>query len=193
MRLRASVARRGRALVAALVLVATGAHADTWRFPATVQSEVEMHGETSIRRIRDARENQSYPLYTIEVSRGEQLLARIPGVSYEKLFAAPDRSFFVGLSNDGLPGTAVVILGQDGQLRMEVKHGPARFDYCQESATRRRVWFDADEPAVKFTKDPKWGGYAVTLRTCRGREVNLLAEIAEAQNRAFLLRQSHAR
>lgn len=174
-----------RALLAMILFAACGVHADSWRFPATVRSEVETHGDVTIRRIRDARKNQHFPDYTIEISRGQDLLARISGVSYEKLFAAPDNSFFVGLSNDGLPGTAVIVFDREGRLRLEVKHDFALFDYCEHSITRVRRWFDEENLAVSFKKDPRWGGYTVTLRTCRGKEVDLMAEVRSAYNRSF--------
>ena len=166
-------------------LLPTGAHADSCNFPATIQSEPEVHGDVTIRRILDARRDRKYPDFSIEVTKGDKLLARIPGVYYEKLFAAPDGSVFVGLSNHGLPGTAVVVLDREGRLRFEVKHGFAEFDYCERSVTLRRVWFDADKPNVIFTKEPKWGYYDVKVRTCRGKEVDLMAEIQDAYGRAF--------
>lgn len=168
-----------------LLFVPALAHADSWLFPATIESEVEVHGDTSVRRTLDAREKQKFPDYSIEVSRGNELLARVPGVYFEKLFPAPDGSFFVGLSNSGLPGTAVIIFDREGRLYLEVKHGPAEFDYCERSITLDRTWFDAARPDVRFTRDNKGSSYRVTLRSCRGDEINLESAIREAHNRAF--------
>lgn len=170
--------------VAAMMMPAF-ARADSWRFPAVIQTDPEQHGDITIRRIRDARKDQKYPDYSVEITRADHLLARIPGVYYEKLFAAPDGSLFVGLSNVGLPGTAVIIFDRQGRLRLEVKHGMAEFDYCEESVTLRREWFDAERPEVTFTKDPKWGSYKVNLRTCRGKDVELMTAIRDAYNRSF--------
>ena len=178
----------GWVLVAPLV-----ARADSWAFPATIKTEPETHGNVTIQRIRDARQNQQYPDYSVELTKAGGLLARIPGVYYDTLFAAPDGSFFVGLSNNGLPGTAVIILDREGRLRLEVKHGIAEFDYCERSATLRRVWFDAEKPKVTFVKDPKWDFYEVKVRTCKGKEVELMAEIRDAYNRAFQRTESGVR
>lgn len=179
--------------ILASVLTSPWVNADSWRFPATIKSEVENHGDIAVRRIMDARKNQHFPDYTIEVSRGNALLARFPGTYFEQLFAAPDGSFFVGLSNDGLPGTAVIVFDKAGWLRLEVKHDLAAFDYCEHSVTRRRVWFDAENPSVTFTKDAKLDAYTVSLRTCRGNEVNLMAAVRDAYNRSFLRATSDVR
>lgn len=171
-------------LVAALSF-STPSSADSWSFPATIKTQPETHGDITIRRILDARKNQKYPKYSIEITRGDQLLARIPGVYFQQLFPAPDGSFFVGLSNEGLPGTAVIIFDREGRLELEVKHGMAEFDYCRRSTTLAREWFDAEKPKVTFTKDPKWDFYKVTVRTCWGKDVDLTAVIREAHNRVF--------
>lgn len=175
------------------LMVPVVAWADSWSFPATIKTEPDVYGDLTIRRIRDARKDQKYPDYSIEVTRGDRLLARIPGVYYEKLFPAPDGSFFVGLSNYGLSETAVVIVDREGRLRIEVKHGMAEFDYCDRSVTIQRVWFDAENPKVTFVKDPKWDVYAVKVRTCKGKEVDLMAEIRDAYNRSFQRNASSVR
>jgi hypothetical protein len=159
--------------------------ADSWSFPATIKTQPETHGDITIRRILDARKNQQYPHYSIEITRGDQLLARIPGVYFQQLFPAPDGSFFVGLSNEGLPGTAVIVFDREGRLKLEIKHGVAEFDYCEQSTTLVREWFDAEKPKVTFTKDPKWDFYTVTVRTCRGKDVDLMAVIRDAHHRSF--------
>jgi len=179
-------------MAAVLVFAPSFARADSWNFPATVESDVEVHGDVSVRRTLDARKNQKYPDYRIEVLRGGELLARIPGVYFERLFTAPDDSLFVGLSNDGLPGTAVIIFDKEGRLFAHVKHGAAEFDYCNRSVTLRREWFDFDNPDVRFDKD-QWGTYGITLRNCRGEKINLVEAIREAHDRASKLYNASAR
>ena len=175
------------------VLTSPSVKADSWRFPATIKSEVENHGDIAVRRIIDARKNQRFPDYTIEVSRGNELMARFPGTYFEQLFAAPDGSFFVGLSNNGLPGTAVIVFDRLGRLRIEVKHDLAEFDYCEHSVTLRRVWFDAENPNVTFTKDASLDAYKVSLRTCKGCQVNLMSAVRDAYNKSFLRATSDIR
>ena len=176
-------------LAATALIFPTASRADKWRFPATIETQQETHGEITIRRIRDARKNQYNPDYSVEVTRGDQLLARIPGVYFERLFPAPDGSFFVGLSNGGLPGTAVIIFDREGRLRVEVKHSMAEFDYCNRSVTLIRYWFDA----VTFIKDPERSSYTISVRTCHGKDVDLMAAIRDAHNRSFQQNDSDVR
>lgn len=171
------------ALLWAIILTSTLASADSWRYPATISSKTDTYGDVSIRRIIDARKDQQYPDFVVEVSRGKNLLARFPGVYFEQIFPAPDGSFFVALSNNGLPGTAVLIFDREGNLRLEAKHDVAFFDYCGYSVTRQRLWFDADTPAVKFVKHKDVDSYQVRLRNCHGKEVDLLATVQEAYKR----------
>ena len=173
------------ALLLTILLISSLSSADSWRYPATISSKTDTNGEISIRRIIDARKNQQYPDYVVEISRGKDLLARLPGVYFEQLFPAPDGSFFVALSNDGLPGTAVLIFDREGNLRLEAKHDVAYFDYCGYSVTRQRLWFDAENPGVKFVKHEDVDSYRVRLRNCHGKEVDLLATVQEAYKRSF--------
>ena len=173
-----------------LLALATGlfccvALADSWRFDPVLKQHTETFGNTKIVMSIDARKNQGLPDFSVEVYANKELRARYRGVSYQKLFASPDKSLFLGLSNDGLPGTAVVLFDKSGNLLLEVKHAAAAFDYCVQSMTRLREWFDADNPAVKFVTDAKYGGYkSITLRDCRGNEVDLQETISAAYGSA---------
>lgn len=172
------------ALLSAIVLYSAFASADSWRYPATITSKPETFGDVTIRRIVDARKDQQSPAFAVEVSRGKELLARFPGVYFEQLFPAPDGSFFVALSNDGLPGTAVLVFDREGNLRLEAKHDVAFFDYCGYSVTRQRLWFDAENPGVKFVKHEDFDAYRVRLRNCHGKEVDLLTTVQEAYKKS---------
>lgn len=173
-----------RALVLTTVLISSVSSADSWRYPATISSKTDTYGDVSVRRIVDARKDQQYPDFVVEVSRGKELLARFPSVYFEQLFPAPDGSFFVALSNDGLPGTAVLIFDHQGNLRLEAKHGIAYFDYCDYSVTRERRWFDPETPGVRFVKHKDIDAYRVRLRNCHGKEVDLLTTVQEAYKRS---------
>jgi hypothetical protein len=173
------------ALLLAIALASAFASADSWQYHATISSKTDTHGDVTIRRVLDARKDRQYPNFSVEVSRGKELLARFPGVYFEQLFAAPDGSFFVALSNDGLPGTAVLIFDREGNLRLEAKHDVAYFDYCGHSVTRQRLWFDAETPGVKFVKHEDIDAYRVRLRNCHGREVDLLTTVQEAYKKSF--------
>lgn len=160
--------------------------ADSWRFDPVLWQHSETFGNSKVVKLRDARRNQVFPEFIIEVHENKQLRARLRGVAFEKLFISPDKSLFLGLSNDGLPGTAVVLFDKSGNLLLEVKHDVAAFDYCRQSSTRLREWFDAEKSMVKFVPDTEYGGYkSITLRDCHGNEVNLQEVIATAYARAI--------
>lgn len=61
-----------------------------------------------------------------------------------------DNLLFVGLSNDGLPGTAIVIFDDEDNLNLEIKHDVGNFNYCEESIKRIRIWYDRENPAIEF-------------------------------------------
>lgn len=165
--------------------VPLAASADSWRYPSEETRDEFTFGDTRIVRIVDARKDTHYPAFAIEVRRGRTLLARYPGASFDQVFAAPDHSLFVGLSNSGLPATAVIILRGDGELVLEAKHGLARFAYCDESVTLVRRWYNHQTTAVEFVKDEATGGYTrIRLHTCDGRQVDLVAEVVQAYQRA---------
>lgn len=169
----------------ALALVsAPTARADTWRYPPTVESKVIRHGSVRIVLTTDARQDQWYPDFTLEVFKDDEQMARIPGVAFDKLFASQDNTLFVGLSNSGLPGTAVVVFTDQGRVILLAKHGFAEFDYCQRSVTLARVWFDAERPDVRFQIGSNDGKVGIFLRNCKGQEVELLDTVQAAYAKA---------
>lgn len=171
-----------------LVLAALSsiAIADSWKFDPVKKDRVETFGETKIVLTTDARKNRQYPDFVLAIYGNNELFAKYRGVSADKIFASQDNSHFLGLSNSGLPGTAVVLFDKKGNLLLEVKHRTATFDYCDESVTLIRTWFDAENPDVRFVVDEKYGGYkSITLRDCRGNTVDLMATVLKAYNTSF--------
>ena len=176
---------RGLGLAASsLLLLPAIGHADSWQFPPKETREEHRFGDLRIIEIVDARKNQHFPDFTVEVWRKKELLAKYPGAGFETLVAAPDHSLFVGLSNRGLPGTAVMILRANGALVVEAKHDIAAFAYCDESVTLVRNWYDDENPAVEFLKDEATGEYTgIRLRACDGGQLNLVEAVVQAYRR----------
>jgi hypothetical protein len=168
-------------LLAGLALFVTPlTRADSWSYPPTVESHSFRHGSVRIVLTRDARTNQKLPDFLLEVFKDEVRMAQIPGVSFDKLFVSQDNRLFVGLSNSGIPGTAVVVFTDQGKLKLLAQHGLAEFDYCERSVTLARVWFDEENPSVRFQldeHDPKPGIY---LRSCKGQDIELVEAVREA-------------
>lgn len=125
--------------------------ADRWAFPEKLVRTEHVFGETKIVLEVDGTKSHLYPPHTLSIYAGDELLARYKNVGFEKVFASSDNRFFVGLSNDGIPGTAFVVFDAAGNLLREVKHPflPAGM-YTQQSITRLRQWYDDKDPGVEF-------------------------------------------
>ena len=169
-----------------LGLLSQPATADSWKFDPIEKSKVETYGDIKIIQTTDARKDRQYPDFLLSIYVKDELLAKYKGVSFQKLFASPDNSRFVGLSNRGLPGTAVVVFDNKGNLLLEVKHALAAFDYCDESVTLVRRWYDEEKPDVQFVPDEKYGGYKeIKVRDCRGKSEDLIKLVLRAYNNSF--------
>lgn len=89
-----------------------------------------------------------------------------------------------------------MLFDKEGNLLLEVKHGLAMFDYCNESITLVRRWFDETNPDVQFVPNKKFGGYqTITLRDCKGKSADLLDFVLKAYEASYqgLLRDKTAK
>ena len=155
----------------------TPANADKWYFEKEATDKDYQFGDTTITLSIDATVNQQFPDFIIDVKAKEILLARYKNVAFEQVFAAEDNSVFVGLSNDGLPGTAIVVFDNKGNLRLEVKHRFANLDYCSQSEFRQRIWFDGVNPAFEFKFDEKQSLQDMFVNDCKGQRISLFTLI----------------
>lgn len=146
-------------VLAVLVHCLSPAAADDWAFKAELSEKVHEFGPVKVVLQVDAREDQSYPPHTLTIYRDGKPVAIYPNVGFKQLHASPDHRFFVGLSNSGIPGTAVVIFDDHGRLIREVKHDFAGgvLEYTQMSVTVNRTWFNAKNPNVRFEVDADRG------------------------------------
>src|SRR6266849_2722232 len=122
-------------IVVAAVAFASIAIADSWSYKPIKQDRTDEFGPIKVVLTTDATKNRQWPEFTVQVLRDGLMQAQYRGIAFERLYAAPDRSVFVGLSNGGIPGTAIVVFGPAGELRLLVDHGVAEFDYCEKSVT----------------------------------------------------------
>lgn len=168
------------------VAFCTTAVADSWTFPAERVEKTFVFGDTKIVRIRDARTDQKFPEFTLQIFEKAQFRTQVQRVSFEQIFASPDQRVFVGLSNEGIAGTAVVVFDCHGSIVLLANHGIAQFDYCDESVTLVRRWYDETNPQVTFSSDGKATGTSgITLRDCRGETVDLLDVVLKAYSTTF--------
>lgn len=172
-----------RCCVAACLSLSAGAPlADTWSFTS---SEREFKLLQGIRVVvtTDASKSTQRPEFHLKIYDGQKLLAHYPGLGFEHITGSPDGKVFVGLSNQGIPGTAAVVFTRNGNLRLLAIHGLAEFDYCEKTVTVVRRWYDDKNPNVRFDGPTETGG--VTVRDCKGQQVPLLEITAKAYNNAL--------
>lgn len=162
-----------RKLIALLLFITAVAMADTWEYPPERTVTEFEFGNTKIHRIVDATKNQRYPDFTIDVYYARELVARYRGLSFDRLEPMADNRLFIGLSNSGLPGTAIVVFDASGNLRLLRDHDldESQFRYCDKSVVLIREWFDETNPVVRST-DPQ-GVETVQIRACDGSLISL--------------------
>lgn len=176
--------KRFLAIALSVLMAAPAAHADSWRYPKKVESEKFVFGSTRVVLTMDARKNQKYPDFLLQIFKDGKQVARVPGVHFEKLFASKDNHVFVGLSNRGIPGTAVVVFTSDGVVTLLARHGLAEFDYCSKSITLERVWFDEGNPSVRVQLGDQEPTPGIFLRNCSGQEIELIKTVQDAYAKA---------
>ena len=166
------------------MLASTTTSADMWRYPPEIATRSFSHGDVRVVLTTDARADQVSPDFLFEVFKGDAVVARIPGISFDSLFASNDNRVFLGVSNSGVPGTAVVVFADTGRLALLADHGLAEFDYCTKSVTLERVWFDEADPNVRFQLDDKQPDPGIFIRSCRGHDIEILRTVRQAFARA---------
>lgn len=174
-------------LIAALFvifLIGPKVYGDTWLYENKSTDSVYEYGNTKIVKTLDATKNQKSPEFILRIYYRNELSAQYKNVSFENLFASPDNNLFIGLSNGGIPGTAIVVFGKEGELNLEIKHNLGHLVYCEESVTVRRVWYDAENPEVEFKMDASGGKIEdIMLRDCSGKTVSLFDIVEQAYNK----------
>lgn len=162
-------------------------HADSWTFAKERQVKEYRFADARIVRIIDATENQQYPDFIVEIYHQEKLMAKYRGISFETLAVDKTNNTFVGLSNSGLPGTAVVVFLADGTLTQLLFHGQFVPEYCQQSMTLSKLWFDQNNPDIQFKYDRTESGYQyiteISFRNCKGKRVFLADEVVDGFER----------
>src|SRR3989442_6564906 len=115
--------------LAGLSFLLLNAHADSWSYDPKASDREFKFGATRIVVTTDARENRKYPDFVLRIFSDQELRAQYRGIGFEQVFASPDNELFLGLSNRGIPDTAVVLFDKKGNLRLLATHGLAEFDY----------------------------------------------------------------
>lgn len=163
-----------RLLAPLLIVLPVIASGDSW-LPYEPERKVTdfEFGETTIRRVVDATRDQMFPSFSIDVVTAGKLVGRYGGISFEYIQATDDNKVFVAISNGGLPSTALIVFDADGNIRVLLDHrvDDYRFEYCDESVTLVKEWFDSSDPELTFVQDDL--GDDVHIRSCGGEMLSL--------------------
>lgn len=160
-----------------------GVLADSWSYEKKEIIRKYNFGTISITHTIDARLDQQYPDYILKIENNKELLAQYRNVSFDNIYASKDNNTFVALSNDGLPGTAILVFNGKGDLKLEIKHYFGNFEYCSKSVTRVREWYSKENAQFKFVYDEKNKITDMRLYTCKGENVSLYKVIENAYNK----------
>lgn len=133
-----------------LILSASIGYGDRWKLDPEVKDTEFSFGNTRIVLHYDSTNNQYFPEYTLKVYFKEELVGDLAGIGFEKVFASPENSYFLGVSNKGLIRQAYVIFNSKGNLLMMQEHDDIKIKYCEASITLYREWYDEENPNVEF-------------------------------------------
>jgi len=181
-----------RTLVLFCFVAVAQALADTPSTRRTKKDETVRFGDITIKQTFDSTKEPMDPVFRMQVYDKGRLLLQMNDTFFDSFFASPNKKAFVGLSNSGWPSSAVIIFDNRGRILLLAHHGRARFDYCSETSTFIKEWYDAKDAQVRFPHfnlmEEKIAG--ITLRDCHGETIDLLDAVAKANEHGELpLRQ----
>lgn len=170
------------------------AFGDTWFYKPEVSTKRYTFGATEIELIIDTTSDPYQPDFTLKIFTNSELQAIYRGISFQFLAADKSNSTFVGLSNEGIPGTAVVMFGSHGQLKKLVNHFEFSPHYCRHSVTIRKEWVNSTDPKIEFIYDSADDDYSyiedISFLNCRNERKSLFSEIRKGFEQKGLERKS---
>jgi hypothetical protein len=167
--------RRVSGIIAGLLVwSAVAARADYFRWPAEVKETTNVFGKTSVVLHYDGTKTRPSPEYSLKIYQGGKLLAEHKDVGFTEVFADPENGYFLGVSNQGLVGTAWVLFDRDGKILKQQKHGDIKtpLKYCLMTITVVRQWYDEKQPEPQF-KVEAGQLKEVSVRNCEGKRISL--------------------
>jgi hypothetical protein len=162
--------------------IKTDALADSPSLKKTKYENSFAFGDIRIRQSFDSTKDPMDPEFKLQVYDKDQLILQLRDAAFDAFYSSPNGKAFVGLSNSGWPGTAVIIFDRRGRILLLAEHGFAKFDYCGETPTFIKEWYDSKSPQVLFPA-AKFSGKkipGITLRDCRGQTIDLLDAVTKA-------------
>jgi hypothetical protein len=174
----------GFLLLAGVLAAAPQALADQWKFDPVKAEKNYKFGDVTVSLTVDATMNQQFPDLTLRILKKGELQAQYRGIAFDDLFASPDNKVFVALSNQFVTRSAIVVFDAEGQIIVLVNHTTTLFDYCRQSVTLLREWYDHENPDIRFG-DPESKPSGISLRDCRGKRIDLIMTAMEANERTL--------
>lgn len=171
----------------------TPALGETWKYEKKSTNEIKNFGDIKLTLTTDAINNQIFPEFTLKIHNNDTLQAQYRNIAYDDVFASADNTVFVGLSNDGLPGTAIVVFDNRGNLRLELKHRFTNFIYCKFSGFRDRVWYDSENPDFEFVFDPSGKNLQdMFINDCNGKRISVFNLIDNTYRKSLVTQKKAA-
>ncbi|MBB3059578.1 hypothetical protein [Microbulbifer rhizosphaerae] len=158
------------------------AHADQWFFEKELKEDRFKFDDIVIKRIRDTRENQSYPVFRLVVSDEEKEIANFKNLTFDKISSFERGNYFLGVSNSGLSTFAFIILDKYGNLLRAENHSK-NMSYCRMSVTLEREWVNLENLDIKeeyetienefYPENPYVFLKSVSVNGCDGNRVEV--------------------
>jgi len=155
------------------MLSTSGVYGDKWRLEPEVKDTEFVFGNTRIVLQYDSTADLYFPQYTVRIYLKGRLVGELADIGFERVFANPENTYFLGVSNDGLTKQAYVIFNSDGKLLLTQPHDLSKVNYCKASVALIRQWYDEDNPSVEF----KVGNGRLTdviINHCSGTRYSLM-------------------
>lgn len=192
MPIRRTLVQKLAAIGAGMFLLAGIANADMPSMERTFKKKDYVFGSVKITQSFDSRKDPMSPEFKLKMWEKGRLLLSLNDMIFDDIYPSPDREMFVGLSNSGWPGSAVIVFDRRGRVWFTANHGMSEFDYCAETSTMLKEWYDGKDPGVQFQErmlaaDDILG---ISLRTCKGERVNLWGVVARATEKARIQRRA---
>lgn len=160
-------------VAAALFCCISIAKADSWEYLNEYKEYKYEFGKTIIIKSIDATQNSKYPEFILKIYNNNELLAQYGNIWFSDIFATKQQDLFVGLSNGGIPGTALVIFNSRGDLLLEIKHDYGQFKYCETSSTLVRRWYSQDNPGFDVEYADNNIDRKIYINDCTGKRILL--------------------
>jgi hypothetical protein len=170
------------ALAVCGMLLSAQALADMPSSKRTKSEQTTAFGDIRIKQSFNSMQDPMSPEFKLQVYAKGKLLLQLNDAAFDAFYAAPGEQAFVGLSNGGWPGTAVIIFDRRGRILLLARHGQAKFRYCSETSTFLKEWYDGKDPQLRFPqyKPEQERPPGITIRDCSGQTVDLLDVVAKA-------------